>query len=320
MNTARQYLRVADITASHCCICQAQLTDAESVEHGVGPICGGKYYSPLHQPTEDQVRVTLGKLAVSDLPDEVIEGFLAVVDNNNVNARLGCNLLVKWASAHYNDREEVFKCSAIIRDLGYVALAEKLEMDRTKATIIDRGTHLDVFVSGKSQLMRDFRAIPGVEPLMDPDTGFKQQTKRGHKTGWKVPVKQEAYLECVLGIHGMTLVSGTKGIRVLPRRRVYDLIQFKRPSTPTVNPDGRVILYSLPGKPVQVTAEANGLIAVSTPYLESFKEDLKKQVPYLHRQWDGMKRCWLISISYLPTMKGLIDRWFADPTGTGSPP
>jgi len=142
MDSTLSHHVLAQVTASHCCVCRAHLTDAESVERGIGPVCSRRYYDPVHVPTEAQVMDTLGLLAVSNLPDHLIDAFLTLVNNDHTNARKASNLLVYWASAHYADRDEVFKCCALIRSLGYTELADKLEVDRTEAMILDKGDHL----------------------------------------------------------------------------------------------------------------------------------------------------------------------------------
>ena len=114
MNTST-HASITNITATNCCVCRAHLTDAESVEHGIGPICSKKYYNPLHIPTTKMVQEALGLLQASDLPDNIVDAFLKVVNNKRRNARKGSNILVYWASCNYQDRAEVFKCSKIIR-------------------------------------------------------------------------------------------------------------------------------------------------------------------------------------------------------------
>ena len=158
---ASHHAEVVKVVATNCCVCHAQLTDAESVEHGIGPVCSKKYYNPVHVPTEEMVKNALGLLAISGLAEVLLDAFLKVVSNDHTNARAGCNLLVYWASAHYKDRDEVFKCSAIIRALGYIELADKLEIDRTVGHIDDKGDHLVAFVGYRRGFQNDMDRIPG---------------------------------------------------------------------------------------------------------------------------------------------------------------
>ena len=252
---------MAKLTASHCCVCRAQLTDAESVEHGIGPRCSKRYYSPLHEPTDGQIKNALGLVACSDLPEPITEGFLKLVNSSkgecHANARVACNLLVYWASCHYDSQDEVFKCSAIIRTLGYTELADKLEADRTVAIVREHSDHLEVFVPEKYRFTSDMKGIPGTESLTTTEqspTGqdVPKRIKVGRKVGWKVPLDQKDYFEAVLGFHcGNELACGDGKIWKIPRKSWYDIKTFKFPvkqgpaSTTTAPANGAIRLVPL---------------------------------------------------------------------------
>ena len=249
------HVQIALMTATHCCVCKAILTDAESLELGLGPICSRKFYKSDIQPTVESVRNALGLIAISGLPERIIEEFVRVVNNNHANARLGSNVLVYWASCNYQDRDEVFKCSSIVRTLGYKELADKLEMDRTVASIKDGGNdRIEVFVADPYSFHKDLVRVAGIEPLPDTDatpTGHPtgQQAKRGHKFGWTIPKASRDHLDWILGIHyGGELACNEKGIYTIPRRRRYDLDAFLHPASkvPTAASQG-IIVATMPG-------------------------------------------------------------------------
>lgn len=267
--------QVARITATHCCVCKSPLTDAESLDLGLGPVCSKRYYNPRHVPTEDQVKVSLGRLSASGLPEDIIDGFLAVVDNHHTNARAACNLLIKWASANYDNRDMIFKCSAIIRALGYDELANKLEDDRTTATIRTLTDHVEAFIPDKYNLERSVTAIPGA---------VKLDTKLGRKIGWSIPLNQVNHFEAVLGFHcGGELACGdARGIRTIARRRWTDVLAFRNPAAPPAPVQC----------PVQIVPLGNRL-EVYSPYNSDFITALKANVPCRDRRWTG--RCWEVS-------------------------
>jgi len=306
--------QLAQITATRCCVCRAKLTDAESVEHGIGPICSKRYYNPKHQPTKDDLKNALGLLAVSDLPDHIIDGFLSLVGNDHANARRACNILVYWASAHYDNREEVFKCCSIIRALGYVELAEKLETDRTVVTLLDKGTHIEAYTPTKHPIPRDMERIPNVEPLVDPDDQFGRQLKQGRKVGWKVPKAQEAYLMTVLGYYlGGKLACGTAGIRSLPTKRYGELLAFRRPTMPPVPVSGDMFkgypVHYAKGDAVIVRLPTAKL-GVYTPYHPEFIDALKKGIPYRWRAWNPQDRRWEVDPTRWSRLEPIIEKFF----------
>ena len=292
---------LARIIATHCCVCRTPLTDAESVEHGIGPVCSKRYYSPKHAPTEDQVKVAIGKLAVSGIPDDIIDGFLGVVNNDYVNARHGCNILVKWASAHYSDRDVVFQCSGVIRALGYTELADKLEDDRTAATLRYFADHIEAFVPELYTLDRDLQKIPDSTPL---------GTKLGRKVGWSIPIERQGHFEAVLGVHlGGKLAGGTKGVFTIPPKRWNDVWKFLQPTPAPVAPAP----VAAPA-PVQATLPivgnvqvlvAHGMLEIYAPFNRTFIDALKTTIPTRDRRWNG--RCWVVSPLFRASVANLIN-------------
>lgn len=291
---------LARVTATRCCVCRAPLTDSESVEYAIGPTCSKRYYSPIHVPSDAQVLEALGHLAVAGLPDHIEDGFLKVVGNDHVNARKGCNLLVYWASAHYDDREEVFKCAKIIRTLGYDELADKLEADRTSATVRFLTDKLEVYIHEKSTMERDLKGIPGAVRMMEADG---TQVKQGRKIGWSIPLAEADHFETVLGVHcGGELACGTKGIYTITRKRWTDVQVFRQKGA---NPAGQTPTgTTATGGVVQILTRSNGRLDVYAPFNAGFKDALKSQVPYQQRAW--INGCWSVGCAYLDVVKTLV--------------
>ena len=300
---------LCQITATHCCVCHASLTDAESVEHGIGPVCSRRYYNPLHQPDDEQVKTALGLLAVSGLPDHIIDAFLKVVDNNKCNARLGSNVLIYWASAHYDDRAEVFRCTAIIRALGYTELADKLELDRTAAIVKETATEITTFVPDKYRLTDTLKRLPGVKATPNPDDASKQ-AKRGHKLGWTFKPEQKEALWTLLGFYlGGELSCGTGGIKPIPRKGWGQLQAILHPQLPA--PVGRIPTPPpvTVDDPVTVTRTGDLLVVVS-PYNAAFVGDLKTQIPYRERSWNPIRKCWEVRVRNEGIVRALVSQHY----------
>lgn len=303
--TTTNYM-LARITATHCCVCRSPLTDAESVEHGIGPVCSKRYYNPKHQPDDDQVKVAIGKLAVSGLPDDIIDGFLKVVNNDHVNARHGCNILVKWASAHYDDRDVVFKCSSVIRALGYTDLADKLEDDRTVATIRHFADRIEAFIPDQYTLERDMKKIPDAVRMKNADG---TDAKIGRKVGWTFPLERQGHFEAVLGVHlGGKLACGTKGVHHITSKRWTDVYAFLNPPPPVAPMPAPVAPVPAPAMPtvgnVQVLTN-NGLLEIYSPFNRGFIDALKTTIPANDRRWTG--RCWTVKPLFRAAVANLIN-------------
>ena len=290
---------VARITATHCCVCRAALTDSESVEHGIGPVCSRRYYNPLVTPSETQVQGALGLLAFAGLADQIVNEFLRAVNNDHTNARKGCNLLIYWASAHYDDRDEVFKCSKIIRALGYTELADKLEIDRSVVSLQDKGDpqYLIAFTPERNRAIQDITRVPGIEALR---TSEGRQEKRGSKIGWKVPRTEQAHFECVLGVYfGGTLMVGLTGITTVPRKQLSDLLAFRNPHSASPSQVGNIRLI-----------KAGAYLEIYTPYHQGFITDIRN---IQNRKWDPNKKCWLVPVFQEAVVKALILRHYNIP-------
>lgn len=301
---------LAQATATRCCVCKAKLTDAESVEHGIGPVCSKKYYDPEHVPTDKQVRDALGTLASSDLPPHIVDGFIKLVNNDRTAARQGCNLLVYWASVNYADRNEVFKCTEIIRCLGYLTLADKLEIDRTEGVIIVHEDHFETYLLRTKRLIKDMERIPGAKPLIKQESGIggvvsEKRLKRGRKEGWWVPKSETDHFKCVLGVHlAGKLMCGSKGLWQVPYCRWSQLLKFRQPKqTDTPKIPSRLNLPATASvvfadDPIFIVDGKDGELRVVTPYDTTFLSRLKDGIPRKQRRWDRNQRCWKVGIKY----------------------
>jgi len=293
----------AQILATRCCICGKRLTDAESIELGLGPSCSKRYYDPLHEPTAEMVMSTLGLLMISKLPDHIILGFRKLVNHRNTDARKGSNLLIYWASCQYHDKEEVFKCSKMIRELGYTELADRLETDRTEVTITkdEKLQMYSVAVKGKKwQMDTSLLEIPG---------SIKTDLKIGRKYIWKIPFPQREHLNIVLGIFfGRSLACGvqedwTTGVWKLRKYQWGDLHRYQHKKTKPVKKPYKS--YNPTIEPDALTRNGNTLL-VKMPYNETFLTELKTKVPSRARTWNQGDKRWEVGIIYKQVVKDLI--------------
>jgi hypothetical protein len=307
------YADVVKVVASHCCMCRRELTDASSVQNGIGPICSNKYYSDAHVCSEEEVLKGTGSLAISGLPDNVIDAVLAQIDKGN--ARQACNLLVYFASAHYEDRDTVFKVSPVVRDFGYTLLADKLEEDRTKVTIrkaiddegnevIRIGLSLD-----KWEARRDFQKV----------SGAKRHGKEGRRYIWTFPAdtKTTALVECLMGFYygnELATVEGgfmgrtSTGITHIPRRSWAELQAFRNPASGTTTASA-VTQTTKGGGNVRIVDPGNGNnIEFWSPYNAAWLADMKSRINYRSRRWNGS--CWTFEPKVVPMVKDLAQKHY----------
>lgn len=60
----------------------------------------------------------------------------------------------------------------------------------------------------------------------------------------------------------------------------------------------------------QMVLEAGNLV-INTPYDPGFVADLKAEVPYMNRKWDGPRKAWLVTPDFYKTMVALIGKYYA---------
>lgn len=301
------YATLAKLTATNCAVCRRELTDAESVEISLGPICSKRYYNPLHKPTLEMVHNAVGLLAVSGLDDHIVDSFCNLVGDDHTNARKACNLLVYWASCNYDNRDIVFKCSTIIRALGYVELADKLEEDRTKATIRISENKIEAYLPDNSCLEKDLKSIPDwAKPVNERGLYLKQ----GYKVCWVFPRTEEGHFRAVLGLHlGGEMSCGTEGVKPIPRKRWSDVMLFRTPveMRPKKAPAN---LDELPsGTYIDPRPNKPGYSEVRSPWNAAYVTELK-ELPWKDRQWDSFGKCWVVANTHREKLKMLLEKHF----------
>lgn len=288
------------LTATTCCICRRALTDAESVQLGIGPDCSRRYYSPSVFPTEKDIENALGVL-VAGMDDGLFPAeIVAHLASLKGDARVFTNTLVLYTSAN-GQRNVVLAAARAIRYLGYTGMADKLEIDRVKARIQkmedDDAILLTVIRSARSAA--DLRSIPGVTETSE---------KEGAKAIWRVPASEEEHLLVVLGVHfggGLMIVAG-RGIFQITRKSPEDLHRFRHlRQSPNSHDHKRYYLASA----IWVDVGPD-FIFVRTPFEESYLTALKEAVPPQDRTWVG---CWRIRSTHLERVKNLLkDHFGAD--------
>ncbi len=145
---------------SHCAHCGQPLTDSESVERGLGPICSKKGYLEEVTPVDD----TEAFLALAEYP-QLVE-YLTAKYKPNGNRAL-CNGLVRTASL--NRRTPVHAaCTDAVEALGYKRLASALRESLSVVEIYDSKAKPDAYgVWVKKSdfswaFWNELKALPGV--------------------------------------------------------------------------------------------------------------------------------------------------------------
>jgi hypothetical protein len=307
--TAYENQKETKILATNCCVCNKCLKDADSVELGIGPICRRRYTKSVPTPSADQLATALGLVQVANFPLDITQLILS----HKRNARKVNNLLVKWASANYRDRNIVLATTPIIRALGYEALANKLESDRSVVSVVTvEAAKLNSYIPQTNTLhvkgpfdwdtRNEFRTIPGAR--------FQRY---GRDKGWYMDPKFAELAIAILGQYfGGELCSVDEtDVDILdwnPKaKKAVDLpkttkaqVQALRdtlfPPTPPSNGGNGNGGGNLKGgttsngKTIEVVVE-NGRVMTFTPYNSNFIAAVKA---LRGRKWHADRKCWSV--------------------------
>lgn len=304
--THDQWLNLHTITATHCCICRAALTDAVSVEKGIGPICGRKYYAIEHEITPAMVEVALGVIACSKLDNSV----KLTAKHMKDRPREFCNILLKWASAHYDERAVVFDVADAVEALGFVELAAKLREDRTQVHVRPDATdpnRITVHTSNSFMFNRTVRRIPGCQTA----------PKVGRYEGFSVPKAHENVLMLVLAFNfggkWATLMGKTgqlKSCGYYDVQQALDALYRPAPKAPPVQMPLPVVTAP-PKSQGGIFREVGDKLEVFTPgYNGGFVADFKALLPYNKREWNPNRRCWTCPLSAKADVTLLVVKYF----------
>ena len=126
MNTATTYAAApaALLLATHCCMCNRPLVDAESIERGMGPTCAEKHGvgDASELPSWGDAAKAV-ELALGADTHELVPGFWAAALDGD--ARRACNVLVARIAVH-PDAVDAAGLVVAVHELGFVLLARRL--------------------------------------------------------------------------------------------------------------------------------------------------------------------------------------------------
>lgn len=295
---------VLQVTATHCAICRRALTDADSVELGIGPICRDKFYSTGHVPSPEQVLEALGWITTFCMQGVLPEILYDTILKFQENGREACNILVYWASAHYEDRDKVCACAQVVRAFGYTALADKLEEDRSRIHLFHDPAQPDTLVLRTVRMKYSFQM-----ELARHTKGVRVGT-RGHYEVYHVPAESLSKLEILLGAHCGGELAATKkdllgakhdGVVKIKRCRLSDLDTLNQKQT-----GGALAAFGGKG-PVRLS-KSGSAVAFTSPYNGGWLAAFKNSVPLRDRRWDGST--WIVEASHEQTLKDLALQFF----------
>lgn len=296
--------KIANLVATNCLACGTPLTDAESVERGIGPVCSGKYYEVQHEVTETMVEAAVGHLAMANMrgliPDDV---FKAVADMTG-DPRNFVNVITRYFAATQT-KEILAAITPAYEAMGYKALADKLNKANLDVHIVEHGDANFVAFPYSRKAAGDFRAVKGARKGKGPKgSGY------GRNTVWYYPESEEAHVLAILGHH-----FGGQPAFVVKEGEDSDRVTLDKVSWPELRNFRAPKAKAAPARRAvgQITIK-KGFIEIKTPYNSGFVKDLKSEVSkassWRDRRWNPKKRVWEVDAQHTDLVKDLVLRHY----------
>lgn len=269
-----------------CFRCGKDLTDAASMEVGVGPICRKLDSKILAQQIPADInaaRAAFDAVELLSLPEQVVPTLVNVEADLNEGSSTDWRQTVKrieWALSYpeivtlASNREGLVKT---VEGLGYVALAALWRGEGTtgECQITFEGTRLYMQGPRNTYANTKIKAVAG--------RSFDASTKR-----WSVPAAAHAALAAVVTTHYPNHIGLSNAVDAAKAylQTVQTISSIQPSNAPVAAPPA-------PAKKVSVTSEG-GWLTIRSPYNVGFIADVKA-VP--GRKWNADQKVWMVPAS-----------------------
>lgn len=298
-----------------CVRCHKELTDAASMEAGIGPVCRKLDNALL--AAQIPADISAARLALSNVPIEALEPQTMVTFAEVDGALNAPSALMRsdwrkevkrleWLLSFEASRKAALVAlTGVVRSLGYVGLASLWEGKASTGVAKVRFADGRLYVAGPRNA--DFRYA--IKQL----AGWKFHPAQGtERPEWSVAAASySAFNAAVMSYYP---VSDGRQEAVKAAEDFVNSI-LATASNPVaalpvvaVAPIGAPTSVASKGK-VRVESGAEWM-KVYTPYNAHFITDLKQQVAYGARRWEPVSRCWEVKATEQGIVQGLLNKYF----------
>lgn len=293
-----------------CVRCRKELTDAASMEVGIGPICRKLDNAILAAQIPSDIaaaRQALKGVPVEALDPQTVLTFAEVdvaVTSVEALTRADWRKEVKrleWLLSFQASRDVALKpLTDTVRALGYVGLAALWEGKASTGVAKVRFADGRLYVAGPRNA--DFRyAIKQQIP------GWKFHYAKGadERPEWSVPCAYHAEFRDLLYTYYPICEGRTEALEAAAH---YIAVKPNPMTAPTTT-----VTAPAPITKSKVRIEAGTDWAkVYTPYNAGFIADLKTGIAYGERRWNPVERCWEVRNYALHTVEALVAKHYGE--------
>ena len=323
-------------TSRNCTRCGKDLTDAASMEAGIGPICRDLDNALLARliPSDlDKAKAEFEKVDLTAVAPETLKTLNEVYGALNADgamARDDWRLEVKrveWALSYPANNYMRGDLTNVVAALGYIGLAALWcgEAKTGKAQVTFMNNRLVIQAAKCKAANNTFRAIPGKI--------FHSIGTLTPKAAWSFPAKAHNAVYLAVIKHYPNFEGLTEAVEQAkkfdaPVQMVIDtetvplnatfaetaaaiqeqvLSSMGLPAAVLPAPTPKVVAKALPKcsiTPVGV------LLKVSSPYNPDFINDLKAQVKWTDRRWNAGEKVWEVTVNAEAKVKNLLSKHY----------
>lgn len=292
----------------NCTRCWKELTDAASMEAGIGPICRNLDNELLARLIPSDLAAARASFEAVDLtavaPETLktlteVHGALfgddsATRDDWRVEVKR-----IEWALSFPANNAARADLTKVIASLGYVGLASLWngEAATGKATCTFTKGRLTVVGPRNKAARMAFRLIPGRK--------FHDAGAFAEKASWSFPAEQHAAFFSAIIKHYPNFTGLTEAIEAA-----------KAAWAASPAPEAKRGAAPVAAAP-KCSMKIEGLfVKVSSPYKPEYITDLKSAFPYSDRRWNAGEKCWEVVAIHKAKVEDIIKKHFgADALG-----
>lgn len=307
-------------TSRNCTRCGKDLTDAASMEAGIGPICRDLDNALLARliPSDlDKAKAAFDNVDLTAVAPETLKTLNEVYGAlfaDGAAAREDWRLEVKrieWALSYPANNYMRADLTNVVGALGYVGLAALWsgEAKTGKAQVTFMNNRLVIQAAKCKAATATFRSIQGRQ--------FHSVGTLTPKAAWSFPATAHdaVYLAVIKHYPNFEGLS----------EAIAQARKFSAPApAPGIVVPGVVVITDIPAPaPVLVEAPApvkaapkcsitpvGVLLKVSSPYNPAFISDLKAQVKWTDRRWNAGEKVWEVTVNEESKVKGLLSKHY----------
>ena len=280
----------------NCSRCGKELTDAASMDRGIGPVCRKMDNSVLARMIPSDVWAAQrcwSQIDAASVPEKAQKTLGQIgadlLDDSNNDWRSTCKRVewvISWGVGSTNHKHLV----NVVRSLGYVGLASVLVGDAAKGLCTVTFENGRLYMQGPNNAAgrASLKAIKGRK--------FHPKTDE-HKPRWSVPATEWAAFQMTIWSHWPKFSGLEEAVEAAQAHAAKPVVETAPEPKPSL---------------VTVT-EQDGVLKVKSPYNAGFVATLKAEISnWKHRRWNPAEKVWEVHVSEAETLKALIAKFYKE--------